>query len=194
MKVCVAPGAARRFTSSLNERRRSRRERAPWRSQPSRIQSVSSDGPTRALRFGSFIASHSQSTMSSTLNSSSSCTSPSSRPPGPFSPCPCSRPGAENTSPGLALPCPGALGFLGAAQPEVIVLEHAHRHPHGAGAPVDDVAAGDDLGEVGAHRLADLLVVAQPVARAAREQLVPVRPACRLALPADPSRDLHVPL
>src|SRR5207302_439614 len=79
---------------------------------------------------------------------------------------------------------PGALALLGAAQAEVIVLEHAHRHAHGAGAAVDDVAAGDDLGEVGAHRLADLLVVAQPVARAAREQLVPLGRACRLALAA----------
>src|SRR5437016_755277 len=46
------------------------------------------------------------------------------------------------------------------------------------------VAAGDELGEVGADRLADLLVVPQPVARAAREQLVPFRRARRLALAA----------
>src|SRR6185312_2345686 len=78
---------------------------------------------------------------------------------------------------GLGLALARALLLLGTAQPEVIVLEHAHRHAHGAGAVIDDFAAGDDVGEIGAHRLADLLVVAQPVARAAREQLVPFRGA-----------------
>jgi hypothetical protein len=60
------------------------------------------------------------------------------------------------------------------------VLEHAHRHAHRSGPAVDDVAAGDDLREVGAHRFAHLLVVTQPVARAAREQLVPF-PRARIA-------------
>ena len=74
---------------------------------------------------------------------------------------------------GLGLALARALGFFRASQAEMVVLEHAHRHAHRACAAVDDVAAGDDLGQIGAHRLAHLLVVTQPVARPAREQLVP---------------------
>ncbi len=84
VKVC-GPPRAWRFTSSFTERRRSSRERAPRRSQPSRTQSLSSEGPTRAFRFGSCISSHSQSTMSSILISSISWMPPSSWPPAPFS-------------------------------------------------------------------------------------------------------------
>src|SRR6266513_4857131 len=90
-------------------------------------------------------------------------------------------PGSGKHVPRLGLALARALLFLRAPQAEVIVLEHAHRHAYRAGAAVDDVAAGDDLGEIGAHRLTDFLVVTQPVARAARKQLVPLRAAGGLA-------------
>src|SRR6185312_1371653 len=65
--------------------------------------------------------------------------------------------------------------LFGAAQAEVIVLQHSDRHPYGAGRVVYDIAAGNDLRKVFAHRLANFLVVSQPVARAARKQVVPLR-------------------
>src|SRR5262249_9640246 len=86
----------------------------------------------------------------------------------------------------LGLALAGPLPLLGTAQAEVVVLEHAHRHAHGARTLVDEVTTGDDLGKIGAHGLAHLLVVAQPVARAAREQLVPLSRSgsCVVALAA----------
>jgi hypothetical protein len=71
---------ARRLMASLTVRRRSRRERAPRLSQPSRTNSTSSTRlPGRGLRSGSLSSSHSQSMTSSIENSSSRRTSPSPR-------------------------------------------------------------------------------------------------------------------
>ena len=42
-------------------------------------------------------------------------------------------------------------------------------------AVVDDVGAGNDLRQMLANRLAHFLIVAEPVACAAREQLIPLR-------------------
>src|SRR5262249_17456136 len=69
---------------------------------------------------------------------------------------------------------PGALLFLRAAQAEVIVLQHPHRDADGPRALVDDVGAGDYLWQVFADRLTNLLIVPQPVARTAREEVVPL--------------------
>src|SRR6185437_120335 len=75
---------------------------------------------------------------------------------------------------GLGLALAGALLLLRRAQTKVIVLQHADRHPHGARAAVDQLPARDDLRQVLPHRLADLLVLTQPVARATGEKLVPL--------------------
>ncbi len=76
----------------------------------------------------------------------------------------------------VAGPC-GALAdafdLVRRTQPESVVLEHPHRHAHRRAAAGQHVGAGDHLRQVGANGVADLLVVAQPVARAAREQVVP---------------------
>src|SRR5262249_15860277 len=77
-----------------------------------------------------------------------------------------------------------ALLVFGAAQAEVIVLEHAHRYAHGLRTVVDDIGAGNDLRQVLAHRVADFLVVAKPVTCTAREQLVPLRQPERTATAA----------
>src|SRR5699024_9026263 len=61
-----------------------------------------------------------------------------------------------------------------AVQAEAVVLEKAHRHLHGAMRwPAEHITAGNQIRQLLAHGLAHLLVVAQPVARAAREQVVP---------------------
>src|SRR5262249_28921816 len=81
----------------------------------------------------------------------------------------------------LGLTLSGALLFLGAAQPEVVMLQHTHRHANRPRAFVDDISAGDYLGEVLADRLTNFLIVPQPVARTARKQVVPlVRTRSRL--------------
>src|SRR5690606_42109397 len=80
----------------------------------------------------------------------------------------------------VALPC--AYQLLRAAQPEVIVLEHSHVHAHGARGFVDDVGARNDLRQVFAHGLANFLIVAQPVPRATREQLIPFRETGRAGI------------
>src|SRR5699024_9519353 len=66
-------------------------------------------------------------------------------------------------------------GFLfRAAQPEAVMFEETHRHLHRPVRwPAQDVGAGDQVGQLLAHRFAHFLVVPQPVARAAREQVVP---------------------
>jgi hypothetical protein len=69
----------------------------------------------------------------------------------------------------------GALLILGATEAEVIVLEHPHRHSHGLRAVVDDVGARNDLRQMLANGVAHFLIVTEPVARAARKQLVPLR-------------------
>jgi hypothetical protein len=76
---------------------------------------------------------------------------------------------------------PDAFTVIGSAQAEVIVLEHAHWHFDRARAATDDISAGNDVRKALTHCLADLVVVAQPVTRAAGEQLVPtVDPGVRL--------------
>src|SRR5262249_40250428 len=74
----------------------------------------------------------------------------------------------------LGLSLARALLFLRTTQPEVVMLQHTHGHAHRARAFVDDISAGDYLGEVLADRLANLLIVPQPVARTARKQVVPL--------------------
>src|SRR5882672_2470490 len=95
-----------RFTASFMVRRRSRRERAPRLSQPSRTYSAWSIVAVRlGLSSGSFSSSHSQSTISSSLSSTTKRISPSLVPPAwPCSP-PSSRPG-WSTSPGSPRPWP----------------------------------------------------------------------------------------
>ena len=54
------------------------------------------------------------------------------------------------------------------------MLGEAHRHEHGAAAgAAQDVGPGDQVRQAFLDRLAHFLVVAQPVARAAREEVVP---------------------
>src|SRR5205085_3106977 len=95
-----------RFTASFMVRRRSRRERAPRLSQPSRTYSFWSMVAVRlGLSSGSFSSSQSQSTISSTFSSTTKRISPS-----PVPPCwpwasPSSRPGCR-MSPGSPLPWP----------------------------------------------------------------------------------------
>src|SRR5690606_35547180 len=76
---------------------------------------------------------------------------------------------------GLGLSLTDALLLVRVAEPESIVLQHPHRHAHGARAAAQDVSACDDLRQVLAHRFTDLLVVTQPVARASREEVIPAR-------------------
>src|SRR5882672_4126385 len=95
-----------RFTASFMVRRRSRRERAPRLSQPSRTYSAWSIVAVRlGLSSGSLSSSHSQSTISSSFSSTTKRISPSPVPPAwPCSP-PSSRPG-WSTSPGSPRPWP----------------------------------------------------------------------------------------
>src|SRR6267142_252214 len=95
-----------RFTASFMVRRRSRRERAPRLSQPSRTYSAWSIVVVRlGLSSGSLSSSHSQSTISSSFSSTTKRISPSPVPPAwPCSP-PSSRPG-WSTSPGSPRPWP----------------------------------------------------------------------------------------
>ena len=158
------------------ERLRSRRERAPRRSQPSRVQSASSARPTRARRFGSFISSHSQSTMSSTLNSRRNSKPPSLRPPPPL-PDPARAGLAEHVA-RLGGALPDSLLLLRRAQPEMIMLEHAHRHADRFRSAAQYVAAGDRLGQVRADGFSHLVVVAQPIARATRKEVIPICDRC----------------
>src|SRR4051812_5288 len=102
----VFPWTAWRFTASFIVRRRSRRERAPRLSQPSRMYSGWSMVLMRfGFNSGSFSSSHSQSTISSIFSSTTKRISPSPVPPA--WPCwsPSSRPGCS-TSPGSPFPCP----------------------------------------------------------------------------------------
>jgi hypothetical protein len=74
-----------------------------------------------------------------------------------------------------------------------MVLEHAHRHAHGARAVARKIRAGDDLRQVVLDGGADFLVVTQPVARPARKQVVPLRGAgWRITLAAARVHGLHV--
>ncbi len=62
------------------------------------------------------------------------------------------------------------------------MLEEPDRHLDGAGAvAAEDIRLREHFGQLVAHRLAHLLVVAQPVAGAPREQVVPVLLARRAA-------------
>src|SRR5690606_1210850 len=72
-----------------------------------------------------------------------------------------------------------ALGLVRSPEPEVVVLEDPHGNPHGPRAFVDHVPAGNDLRQVLADRVADLLVVPQPVPGSAREEVVPTAEADR---------------
>ncbi len=86
--------------------------------------------------------------------------------------------------PGLGSALTDTLGLAGSPQPKVVVLEHAHRDAYGARAVVDDFAARDDLRQMLAHRFAHLLIVSQPVTRATREQLIPLRKPQRAGVSA----------
>src|SRR5438309_3274129 len=100
------PWMAWRFTASFIVRLRSRRERAPRLSQPSRMYSAWSIVAVRlGLSSGSFSSSHSQSTISSSFNSTTKRISPSPVPPAWPGSLPSSRPGCS-TSPGSPRPWP----------------------------------------------------------------------------------------
>src|SRR5882672_8648960 len=95
-----------RLTASFIVRRRSRRERAPRLSQPSRMYSSWSIVALRlGLSSGSLSSSHSQSTISSSLSSTTKRISPSPVPPCCPGSLPSSRPGCS-TSPGSPRPGP----------------------------------------------------------------------------------------
>src|SRR6266850_993910 len=95
-----------RLTASFMVRRRSRRERAPRLSQPSRVYSAWSIVAVRlGLSSGSLSSSHSQSTISSSFNSTTKRISPSPVPPCCPGSLPSSRPGCS-TSPGSPRPWP----------------------------------------------------------------------------------------
>src|SRR5690606_16498958 len=72
-----------------------------------------------------------------------------------------------------------AAGLVRPPQPEVVVLEDPHRDAHGSRAFVDDVPAGYDLRQVLADRVADFLIVPQPIPGPAREEVVPAAEADR---------------
>ena len=75
---------------------------------------------------------------------------------------------------GLAFALAGARFQPWRGQPEARVLQQAHRYLHAALPRIaDQVRAGDQLGQMGLHRLAHFLVMPQPVARATRKQAVP---------------------
>jgi hypothetical protein len=76
---------------------------------------------------------------------------------------------------GFRLALAHALGITRVEQPEMVVLQHPHRHPHGARRIIDHIAVGDDLRQVLTDGLAHLLVVPQPVAGPTREQVIPPR-------------------
>jgi hypothetical protein len=59
------------------------------------------------------------------------------------------------------------------------MLEEVHGHLHRAVGAGVQIAAGDQLRELVAHGGAHLVVVPQPVAGAAREQVVPLAPGTR---------------
>ena len=101
------------------------------------------------LRFGSFISSQSQSTMSSTLSSSRSWISPSSVPPA--APCACRlrrAPGCS-TSPGLRL-CPGRRPAAPAHRPDGSASARASLHRHRTVrllGPRHQIRAREELGQ-----------------------------------------------
>ncbi len=71
--------------------------------------------------------------------------------------------------------------FVRRTQPEAIVFEHPHGDADRGRAATENVGAGDDLRQMLAHGIAHLLVVTQPVACAAGEQVVPACVARALA-------------
>ena len=74
---------------------------------------------------------------------------------------------------GFGLTLSDTLLLVRRSQSEAIVLEHAHRHAHGARATREDIRARDDLRQMLSHCLTHFLVVAQPIPCASREQVVP---------------------
>src|SRR5690606_28284068 len=72
-----------------------------------------------------------------------------------------------------------AVRLARAPQAEVVVLEDPHRNADRSRALVDHVPAGNDLRQVLADRVADFLVVPEPVSGAAREEVVPAAEADR---------------
>ena len=100
---------------------------------------------------------------------------------------------------GLGLALPDALLFVGVAELEAVVLEHLDGHAHRRGAAVEHVRAGNDLGQVLSDSVADFVVMTQPVACTAREQIVPAGlagPAAATTAGATSARRVfaHVPL
>ena len=78
---------------------------------------------------------------------------------------------------GLALSLARAgIALVRIRKTETRMFEHPDRHLDGPLVGLaDEIAARQKIGKLIADRLADLLVMPQPVARAAREQLVPGR-------------------
>jgi hypothetical protein len=72
-----------------------------------------------------------------------------------------------------------AFGLVGVAEPEPGVLEKADRNLDGAIGARQEIAACDQLGQPVADGRADFVVVAQPIARASREQVIPLAPGTR---------------
>ena len=78
---------------------------------------------------------------------------------------------------GLAVALADAAALARVAQAEARVLEETDRHLDGAVGAWQHVAVRDQLGQLLADGGTNLVVVAQPVARAAREKVVPWRSA-----------------
>lgn len=70
---------------------------------------------------------------------------------------------------GLGLALPDTLLLIGVAQTKSIMLEHADRHANRRCTAVQYVGTGHDLRQMLTYRVADFLVVPQPVASASGE-------------------------
>jgi hypothetical protein len=75
---------------------------------------------------------------------------------------------------GLAVALADTLALAGLAQPEPRMLEEVHGHLHRAVGTRHHLAVRDELGKLLADGGAHFVVVAQPIARAAREQVIPI--------------------
>jgi hypothetical protein len=164
MNVGVAPGLPRRLTISLNERRRSRRERAPIPTFAHPVRFVGR--PDARLQVGELhllpqpvddvVDLEFEQELDFTLILAARAL---------FAGTALLR-GIGKYIARLGFALAGTLLLFGTAQAEVIVLEHSHGDAHSARAFVDDIRARDDLWQVLANRLAHFFVVAQPVTRA----------------------------
>ena len=155
-------------------RRRSRRERAPRLSQPSRTYSAWSMVAARlGLSSGSFSSSHSQSTISSILSSTHEADLAVAGAAGLALLVAFLAPGLQHVA-GLAA-CPGRRPAAPAHRDRR--KRECSRNFTGTATvrlrPRHQVGAGEEVGQRLLHRLAHLLVMPQPVPRAPREEVVP---------------------